>query len=518
MRFAAGAVIVSSFLVFTNVVLAVSDGVTISQTIGDDITPPTVPTPVVAAPVASTQIDVSWGASTDDQSLTGYRLFRDAVQIATTSLTTYSDTGLTASTTYTYYVEAYDWFLNISSTSVSVATTTLGLPVTPSSSASSTSTSNAGSQLSPRLISLRVEPSQENAQFTWDTNIYTRYLLRWGVSSEYDLGLIQNDVYSRTHTTNVRNLEPGTRYMFALVGINQRGREFLLERGSFTTQDEKDITAPSNVSSARTIVENDSVYIQWVNPLDADFTKVRIVRNHLFYPSDSVDGFIVYEGSSQSVFDADALSEYPDQYYTIFAYDATGNISSGAVVFAKRGEENTVIDNGGDTTVSSSSVAKTIDIVFSDVRFIQENEVLVQEGQQVVIDSKVPLSIHLPVDLLPDYLKTIVVTLTGANDHAQSYILHNNSQNTRYQALLRNLPEGVYEASFSIYDYHTQLQTTFDGQIISQKWISSNNIQDTDAQGSPSETYSFLTEYGLVAGLFLILWLLLVARRSREDN
>ena len=510
MRFAAGAVIVSSFLVFTNVVLAVSDGVTISQTIGDDITPPTVPTPVVAAPVASTQIDVSWGASTDDLSLTGYRLFRDAIQIATTSLTTYSDTGLTASTTYTYAVEAYDWAFNISPTSVSISTTTLGLPVA--------SPSNEGSRLSPRLISLQIDPSQESAKLTWDTNIYTQYVLRWGVSSEYDLGLIQNDVYSRTHTTNVKNLEPGTQYMFTLVGINQRGHEFLLKRGSFTTQTLKDVTAPANVSVVRSIVEADSVYIQWINPTDGDFRKVRVVRNHLFYPNDSVDGFIVYEGSSQSVFDADALSEYPDQYYTIFAYDATGNISSGAVVFAKRGEENTVIDNGGDTTVSSSSVAKTIDIVFSDVRFIQENEVLVQEGQQVVIDSKVPLSIHLPVDLLPDYLKTIVVTLTGANDHAQSYILHNNSQNTRYQALLRNLPEGVYEASFSIYDYHTQLQTTFDGQIISQKWISSNNIQDTDAQGSPSETYSFLTEYGLVAGLLLILWLLLVARRSREDN
>ena len=48
-----------------------------------DTTPPTVPTGLAATVISSTQINLSWTASTDNVGVTGYQVFRNGVQIAT---------------------------------------------------------------------------------------------------------------------------------------------------------------------------------------------------------------------------------------------------------------------------------------------------------------------------------------------------------------------------------------------------------------------------------------------------
>ena len=105
---------------------------TVQTSLGTDTTPPSVPTGLIATPIATSQINLVWASSTDDFTLSGYQVWRDAVQIATTSAPNYSDTGLIASTTYTYYVTAFDSFLNISASSTLVATTTLSSTTPPS--------------------------------------------------------------------------------------------------------------------------------------------------------------------------------------------------------------------------------------------------------------------------------------------------------------------------------------------------------------------------------------------------
>ena len=65
--------------------------------------------------MSSDRIDVSWDPATDDRSVTGYRVERcqgtgclTFVQIATPPETSYSNTGLAASTTYRYRARAVD--------------------------------------------------------------------------------------------------------------------------------------------------------------------------------------------------------------------------------------------------------------------------------------------------------------------------------------------------------------------------------------------------------------------------
>jgi chitodextrinase len=80
-----------------------------------DTTPPSAPGTLTASAASATQINLSWGAATDNVGVTGYRVERCAgagctsfTQVATPSGTLFSDTGLTASTSYTYHVRAVD--------------------------------------------------------------------------------------------------------------------------------------------------------------------------------------------------------------------------------------------------------------------------------------------------------------------------------------------------------------------------------------------------------------------------
>lgn len=89
-----------------------------------DTIPPSVPTALSASAVSDTRIDLTWSPSSDNIGVTGYRVFRNGVQVATTPSTAYSDTGLSPTTSYTYTVAAFDAAGNTSAASVSASATT----------------------------------------------------------------------------------------------------------------------------------------------------------------------------------------------------------------------------------------------------------------------------------------------------------------------------------------------------------------------------------------------------------
>lgn len=102
-----------------------------------DTTAPTAPPNLTATGVSLTAIDLDWGASTDAVGVTGYRVFKDGVELATTTNTAYSVTGLTANTSYDFAVSAYDAAANESTQSV--VTSFTGCTKTTINAASATS-------------------------------------------------------------------------------------------------------------------------------------------------------------------------------------------------------------------------------------------------------------------------------------------------------------------------------------------------------------------------------------------
>ena len=92
-----------------------------------DASPPTLPAGLEASAVSSSQVDLSWTASTDNVGIAGYQVYRDGVQVASAATNSYTDSGLSAGTTYTYAVAAYDAAGNVSAKSASASAVTLAV-------------------------------------------------------------------------------------------------------------------------------------------------------------------------------------------------------------------------------------------------------------------------------------------------------------------------------------------------------------------------------------------------------
>jgi endoglucanase len=89
-----------------------------------DVTPPTTPGNFRVTGTTSNTVALAWNASTDDVGVTGYQVLRGTTVVGNPTGLTFTDTGLTASTTYSYTVRALDASGKQSAASPALAATT----------------------------------------------------------------------------------------------------------------------------------------------------------------------------------------------------------------------------------------------------------------------------------------------------------------------------------------------------------------------------------------------------------
>src|SRR5437763_1345986 len=133
--------------------------VTVSNGPPPDTTPPTVPTGLTASAASSSQINLSWTASSDNVGVSGYRVYRNGTQIATTGATSFANTGLSPSTTYSYTVAAFDAAGNLSAQSSPASATT---PAPPDTTPPSVPTGLRATAVSSSQINLSWTASSDN--------------------------------------------------------------------------------------------------------------------------------------------------------------------------------------------------------------------------------------------------------------------------------------------------------------------------------------------------------------------
>ena len=137
--------------------LSASSNVSYATTAGTaDTQVPTAPSGLTPTASSSTQIALSWTASADNVGVTGYRIERCSgascssfAQVGTTSgATTFSATGLTASTSYSFRVRATDAAGNLSGYSnIATATTTAVADTQAPTASSLTATASSSTQI-----------------------------------------------------------------------------------------------------------------------------------------------------------------------------------------------------------------------------------------------------------------------------------------------------------------------------------------------------------------------------------
>ncbi len=107
-----------------------------------DTEAPSAPTSLAANTITETSVGLTWNASTDNVGVTEYEIYKDGSLLISIASTSYSVTGLTASTAYTFIVVAKDAAGNTSANSNTVNITTIDTtaPTAPTSLTASNTT------------------------------------------------------------------------------------------------------------------------------------------------------------------------------------------------------------------------------------------------------------------------------------------------------------------------------------------------------------------------------------------
>lgn len=90
----------------------------------EDTTAPTSPSNLTSTAQTTSSISLSWTASTDNVAVTGYEIYNDTALAGTSSDTSYTVTGLTPGTTYSFTVKAMDAAGNRSAASQTLSAAT----------------------------------------------------------------------------------------------------------------------------------------------------------------------------------------------------------------------------------------------------------------------------------------------------------------------------------------------------------------------------------------------------------
>lgn len=519
------------FSVSVSTVFAQSDsaGFNIRVFGGDDTEAPSTPT-LAATAVTHQQIDVSWSTSYDNFLVSGYVLYRDGLPISTTTQTSYSDLGLTASTTYTYSVRAFDPSNNYSSSSNAVAVMTPAAPVDPVDEGVTQSTS-----VRVVLNELTVTPGVSTSTFYIKTARPARFEMRWGKTDAYELGYTVNERLLNSYWTTLTELEPGTTYFYEVIGYTPSGMATVLEQGQFKTLDKTNAYAPVNVSRFTALTSGDDVKLEWESP-PSDYQYVRIVRNHLGFPVHAQDGVIIYQGKGDTYTDSAILQQFSPAYYTAFVVDMYGNVSSGAIARAYAYDVSGVptdapsipsdIQGREEQPGVPEGTSVVIDPVLQgDARMPDLSEILIVQGAEdftfgdaeLVLDSNQSFIISIPKDAVTVNLKTIIVSITDPTDSRKSYsfLLRINKEKTAYEAAVAALlVEGVSQVIIDVYDYKSGVVGTYKKTILF-----------AGAKSAVKEVPIFpdlLIKKGLPLIPFLfvppLLWLFVVFCRRRKKN
>jgi len=504
------------FLSFTlssfTTVMAVEDQFEIDLTVTGtaDTTAPSTPAGLLAATVSSSQIDLSWVASTDNIAVTGYRVYRDNTFVTTVSGVTHSDTGLSAATSYAYTVSAIDAALNESARSATSSATTFTAPATNNGGGGG----GSGQFTYPVIYDIEVLPGEKDALIKWKTTEPTIGTIAWGISSSLELGVVSETSYNVFHQATLGNLLPGTQYLFSIEALNGYGLRSKFTDQRFTTNSliEYGVNARNFTATA----ETDSILLSWNSPISALFDEVRVVRGEGFYPSSPEDGTTIYEGKAENFRDTDVLigKRY---YYALFAKDTRGSYSSGLLASARIriiGEPIVPEPPIFEELPKPPGVHPAIELLsFLDFDFIQDGKrVSTFSGKSVAIDGAKNLTVSLSYSKVPEILKSIVITLRHPTDPAKifSFLLRVNDGKTAYVATIGPLGDsGTYGVDISIVDYKNQGLKKIVGNL-----FASAAVAYKDAQGFFSAFTVIMFDSVFYALLLLIvLFILLKAFR-----
>lgn len=269
-----------------------------------DTTAPSVPTGLTATP-GNAQVSLSWNSSSDAVGVTGYKVRRAGVVIASPTATSYVDTGRTNGTSYSYTVSAVDAAGNESAQTTAATAT----PVAPADTTAPTV---------PTLTTSAASPTSVNLSWTTSTDAV-------GVAS-YRIRRGGADLAGATALTGTSftdsTVSASTQYSYTVSAVDAAGNRSAESTASVvTTPSVPDTTAPTVPVLTATAASPTSVNLSWTTATDA----VGVASYRIRRGGADLSGATALTGTSFTDSTAAPSTAYS---YTVSAVDGAGNRSA----------------------------------------------------------------------------------------------------------------------------------------------------------------------------------------------
>ncbi len=177
---------------------------------------PSAPSGFSATTNSSTKITLVWSASSDNVGVTGYRIYRNSIEIGTSAVTSFTDNSVTGGATYSYTIKAYDAAGNLSASS-STATVT-----TPLAATVKITSYSAGSVTST------------GAKINWTTDIPSTGVVSYGTSTNNLGSKVSASTSATSNSVAITGLSSNTKYYYQ-ISVNSGSATALSTISSFIT-------------------------------------------------------------------------------------------------------------------------------------------------------------------------------------------------------------------------------------------------------------------------------------------
>lgn len=166
-----------------------------------------------------------------------------------------------------------------------------------------------------------------SAIITWDTRLPATSGVFYGLTSGYG-STSTSPGFVTSHSVSLTGLSVARQYHYQVSSTEPIASRNSVSRDYFFSTT-GDATPPANVFGFTAVAGDALNRLSWTNPIDMDFSLVKILAKTDGYSLNPLDGREVYQGWATSTIDV-GLENGVKYYYTNYAFDRTGNYSSGA--------------------------------------------------------------------------------------------------------------------------------------------------------------------------------------------
>lgn len=157
------------------------------------------PSALIATVKSATSVKLNWSASTDNEDVAGYIIYRNGIEVKATAETSFTDTSVTENTSYSYAVKAYDGADNLSNSSNTVLV-------------------NTPSAVELEITSRYVGNSSVNSvTINWTTNTPSTGIIYYGTNHRNLSRQVSTAVQATKQSVKISGLTRRTRYYYKII-------------------------------------------------------------------------------------------------------------------------------------------------------------------------------------------------------------------------------------------------------------------------------------------------------------